>query len=354
MKKHHKILITGNMGYVGPVVEELLCKTMPEITLIGLDCGYFAHCLTGVDFLPETMISQQIFSDVRDITENMLEDVTGVVHLAAISNDPMGKYFEKATEEINHNATINIAQRAKASGVKSFVFASSCSIYGSADDKPRIEKSQLNPLTAYARSKVNSEIDLESLADDDFLVTCLRFPTASGMSQRLRLDLVLNDFVASALANAQIKVLSDGSPWRPLIDIRDMASAINWSLNRDFSKGGNFLTINAGRKDCNYQVRDIAYLVSEICGGVDVLINTNASPDNRSYKVNFDLFHNLTPPNILSHDLNSTIEKLVAGLKNISFNHKEFRNSQWMRLNILEEHRKKGLIDKNLRWRAKK
>ena len=96
MKKHHKILITGNMGYVGPVVEELLCKTMPEITLIGLDCGYFAHCLTGVDFLPETMISQQIFSDVRDITENMLEDVTGVVHLAAISNDPMGKYFEKA------------------------------------------------------------------------------------------------------------------------------------------------------------------------------------------------------------------------------------------------------------------
>ena len=173
------------------------------------------------------------------------------------------------------------------------------------------------------------------------------------MSERLRLDLVLNDFVASALASNQIKVLSDGSSWRPLIDVRDMASAINWSLNRDSSDGGDFLAINVGRGDCNYQVRDIAYLVSEICGDVKVSINTDATADNRSYKVNFDLFQALAPSDTLTHSLTSTVKKLKNGLEKISFTDKNFRTNHWMRLKILEEHRKKGALDKNLRWRAK-
>jgi nucleoside-diphosphate-sugar epimerase len=354
MLKKEKILITGNMGYLGPTVEEYLSATMSEVTLVGMDCGYYAHCLTGADVLPETRIQQQFFSDVRDATDIMFEDVTSVVHLAAISNDPMGDLFKTATEQINHNATVNIARRAKAAGAKAFVFASSCSVYGMADDDARTEKSPLNPLTAYARSKVASELDLASLADANFQITCLRFPTACGMSERLRLDLVINDFVASALVNGKITILSDGSPWRPMIDIRDMARAIHWALQRDPEEGGSFLAVNAGKNEYNYQVRELACLASEICGGAKISFNPDAIPDNRSYKVNFDLFNDLTPKGTLKYDIASTIKELKDGLGKMSFQDSHFRTTQWMRLKVLQHHLDRGALDDKLRWIVQK
>src|SRR5262249_34403879 len=160
----------------------------------------------------------------------ILAGVDAVVHLAAISNDPIGHAYEEVTFDVNSRASVELARLAKDSGVGSFIFASSCSVYGSADDRPRTEQSELGPLTAYAKSKVRTEQGLRDLAGSGFRVTCLRFATACGMSDRLRLDLVLNDFVACALSAKRITVLSDGTPWRPLINVADMARAIEWAV----------------------------------------------------------------------------------------------------------------------------
>src|SRR5581483_1059581 len=180
---------------------------------------------------------------------------------AALSNDPMGNRYEEVTLEINYRASVELARRAKRAGVRSFAFASSCSVYGTADSGPRNEKSEVNPLTAYARSKVMTEADLERLADDSFTVTALRFATACGMSDRLRLDLVLNDFVAGAVASGKITILSDGTPWRPLINVEDMARAFEWAVGRPSTNGGSFVVVNTGSNRWNYQVRDLAEAV---------------------------------------------------------------------------------------------
>ena len=250
-----RILITGPMGYVGPILARHLRATFPDAELIGFDSGYFAHNLTGTLRLPETLLDRLHFGDIRNFPPDLLDGVDAVVHLAAISNDPMGKEFEAVTEAINEKASIALAQMAQERGVGTFVFASSCSIYGAAEGSPRREADPLNPLTAYARSKVAMENALRSSNAGQMTVTCLRFATACGMSDRLRLDLVLNDFVASALATGEITVLSDGTPWRPLIDVADMARAIEWAIGRAAENGGRFLVVNAGNQAANYQVR---------------------------------------------------------------------------------------------------
>ena len=178
-----------------------------------------------------------------------------MVHLAAISNDPMGVRFEAVTDEINHRASLAVAEAARDAGVKRFVFASSCSVYGLAAGDARKETDPLNPLTAYARSKIAAEEGLKQMDRGGMGVTCLRFATACGMSPRLRLDLVLNDFVAGALASGEVSVLSDGTPWRPLIDVRDMARAIEWAITGGGVDAGGFLSINAGSDDWNVQVQ---------------------------------------------------------------------------------------------------
>ena len=184
------ILITGNLGYIGGVVLDHLREVEPGALLVGLDCGYFAHCLSDPSFVPEVLLQQQQYIDVRDVDDDILTGVSAIVHLAAISNDPMGVLYQEVTNEINYLSTIDIARRAKAAGVSAFIFASSCSMYGAGGTGLCDEKVPLNPLTPYARSKASSEKDLEKLADSEFLVTCLRFPTACGISKRLRLDLV--------------------------------------------------------------------------------------------------------------------------------------------------------------------
>lgn len=347
-----KILITGNMGYVGPCVVKRLRLSYPDATLIGLDIGYFANCLTNAKIFPECRVDQQYFADVRGLPPGLLDGVDAVLHLAAISNDPMGKAFEEVTLDINHRASINLARKARMAGAKSFVFASSCSMYGTAEDRPRTEDSALNPLTAYAKSKVLTEKDLRELSGNGFKVTCLRFSTACGMSDRLRLDLVLNDFVAGAVAARQITILSDGTPWRPLIHVKDMAKAIEWAAFRSISPGGAYLSVNVGSDEWNYQIRQLAEVVSEIIPGVTVSINQNAMPDKRSYRVNFDLFKQLAPEYQPDMDLTSTIKELKNGLEEMGFKDPDFRNSNFMRLKVLTNLRNKGYLSENLEWRT--
>ena len=344
-----RILVTGNTGYIGPVVLRQLRKAFPQATLVGLDKGYFAHCLTNADVLPECRADIQFFADVRRLPAEALRGVDAVVHLAAISNDPMGNTFEEVTYDINFRASVELARQAKAAGVKSFVFASSCSMYGLADDTPRKETSALNPLTAYAKSKVKTEVELQKLADKGFTVTCLRFATACGMSDRLRLDLVVNDFVACAVTSKNITILSDGTPWRPLIHVRDMARAFEWAIGRDKAHG-DFLAVNVGSNIWNYQVKQLAEAVAKVVPGVSISINKNAPPDNRSYRVDFALYERLAPKHQPQVDLLSAVAELREGLEAMGFNDPNFRSSKYMRLEVLKQLRKKGLLDGNLEW----
>lgn len=346
-----RILLTGNMGYVGPAVVRQLREAFPQCHLAGIDAGYFAHCLTGATRLPEQRLDVQHFLDIRDAPEDLLRGVDAIVHLAAISNDPMGNAYEAVTAEVNHGATVRLAEMARRQGVKTFVFASSCSVYGVAEGGPKPESAPLNPLTAYARSKIDTERSLEALATRDFVVSCLRFPTACGMSDRLRLDLVLNDFVASALVNGRIEILSDGTPWRPLIDIRDMARAMEWALGRT-ADGGSFLAVNVGRNESNIQIGQLAQVVQAELPGVAVDINPNALPDKRSYQVDFSLYGELAPDHLPRFDARDSTVTLIEGLRAMNFATGDFRNSSYMRLKVLAGFLERGVLDAQLRWRC--
>jgi nucleoside-diphosphate-sugar epimerase len=344
------ILITGNMGYVGPRVAEYFRLRRPDATLIGLDTGFFAANLLDASVLPECVLDMQVFGDVRNVTVNDLAGVDAVVHLAAISNDPMGNAYERVTEDINHKGTVAVARAAKDAGALHFVFASSCSVYGFAEDGARTEASSVNPLTAYARSKISSEQVLAELAGPDFIVTCLRFATACGASPRLRLDLVLNDFVASALTSGVIRILSDGTPWRPLIDVEDMARAIDWGVDRSASNGGESLIVNAGSNVWNYQIRELAEAVAQAIPGTTIDINRNAAPDKRSYRVDFGLFNELAPDHQPQVSLEAAITELKELLTATGFSDANFRQSRYMRLNMLSQLISEGRLNTNLDW----
>jgi len=345
-----KILVTGNMGYVGPGVVKHLRQAFPDATLVGFDMGYFAPHLTNALVLPESRLDVQIFGDVRTITADVFDGVDAVVHLAAISNDPMSNKYEAITLDINHRSSVKIAEMAKQAGVSSFIFASSCSMYGAAEDGPKTETSTLNPLTAYARSKVMTEQDIRGYADSNFVVTCLRFATACGMSERLRLDLVLNDFVAGAVATGKINILSDGSPWRPLIHVKDMARAIEWAVKRPAAQGGEFLAINTGSSEWNYQVKDLAEAVVKQIPGTTLTLNPDAPPDKRSYRVNFNLFKELAPDHLPVYSLQQAIAELYEGLQAMQFRDGDFRNSLLMRLKVLTSLQETKKIDDQLVW----
>jgi len=344
------ILVTGNQGYVGPGLGRHLRRAFPGAKLIGFDTGYFALSTTGARVWPERVYDMQINGDARDIEAPLLQGVDVVVALAAISNDPMGARYEAPTDAINRGAAVRLAQLAAAAGVKHFVFASSCSVYGFAPGAARKESDPLNPQTAYARSKIEAERALAAMDLRGMTTTCLRFATACGMSERLRLDLVLNDFVASAVAARRIAVLSDGSPWRPLIDVADMARAIEWAATRAPRDGGLLLNVNVGADSWNHQVRDLAYAVAEAAPGVEVDINQSALPDTRSYKVDFSLYRELAPAHQPQMTLGRSIAALKRGLEAMGFADAEFRASPYMRLKMLEAHRQAGRLDADLRW----
>ena len=341
------VLIIGNLGYIGPMVVEHLHNTRKDFNLFGYDIGYFqGNLTTRQGMLPEAGLKAQYYGDVRDFDSSVLKNMDAVVYLAAISNDPMGKEFEKPTYDINQKCAFTIAAEAKKMGVKSFVFASSCSVYGLADVNAKNENSEINPLTAYAKSKTNAEEDLKSVASDSFAITCLRFATACGISHRLRLDLVLNDFVACALTNKRIEILSDGKPWRPLINVKDMARAIEWAMIRNIDT--QFLVVNVGSDTFNYQVLELAKAVQKMMPDIEISVNPHAQPDNRSYKVDFSLFSELAKGYTPQYDLETTIKELVDGLNAIEFNDKNFRNSNLIRIKTLNDLIGRNVITKEL------
>jgi nucleoside-diphosphate-sugar epimerase len=338
------------MGYIGPIVVAHLRKRWPDAFLIGYDTGLFAQCLTSSGAFPERLLNHQVFGDVRDFPVSLLNDVDAVVHLAALSNDPIGVRFEGQTSHINYQASIDIAAMAASAGVSHFVFASSCSIYGFAEGGPRTETDALNPITAYAKSKIATEIALEKLDAPSMTVTCLRFATACGYSPRLRLDLVLNDFVATALSTGEIKVLSDGSPWRPLIDVSDMARAIEWAIERDSNNGGRFLAINAGCDENNHQVSQIAEAVAKALPGTKISINQEAPPDKRSYRVDFARFQKHAPDHQPCMTLSDSIARLIDGLKASTEDQRPVQPARTKRLTVIESLIDAGQISPDIRW----
>jgi len=342
------ILVIGNMGYVGPELIKYMIKNHSDYRVFGYDIGYFMCNYTTKSIAPEVNLCNQYFGDVRSFKESILDNIDAVVYLAAISNDPIGNLFEGPTMDINYHSAVKIANLCKEKSVKSFVFASSCSVYGLNQGFAKTESDSLNPLTAYAKSKINAELELEKLVDPDFSVTCLRFATACGMSDRLRLDLVLNDFVASAVINKRIEILSDGSPYRPLINVKDMARAIDWAISR--KEGDLFETLNVGSNNWNYQIKDLAYAVKDIIGSsVVVEINHNAQVDKRSYQVNFDKFESMAFNYLPLYNLEDTILELQQGLGSIGFNDSSFRNSHLIRLNVIRSLISSNLINSDLK-----
>jgi nucleoside-diphosphate-sugar epimerase len=347
-----RILITGNMGYIGPAAVAHLRARCPAADLIGFDSGWFADCHTSPGPSPETRLTAQHFGDVRDLDASLLEGADAVVHLAAVSNDPIGHRFEQATDAINRGASLRLAGRAAAAGVGHFVFASSCSVYGAAGARPRRETDAVNPLSAYARSKIATEDGLRRMDPGGMTITCLRFATACGMSERLRLDLVLNDFVASALARGRITLLSDGTPWRPLIDVADMARALEWAAARPPDAGGRFVTVNVGGDDRNHRVRDLAEAVARALPGTGLDIAKDAPADARSYQVDFSLFRDLAPAHQPRMTLGASIDGLVRGLRACGFADPDFRHSgRVIRLHRLARLLDGGWLAPDLRWR---
>jgi nucleoside-diphosphate-sugar epimerase len=344
------ILIVGNLGYIGAVLTPYLKKKSFPYKLIGLDNAYFSGCLINPFHTTDYLLDHQIYLDVRHLNINNMPKVDTVIYLAAISNDPMGNIYEIPTYDINENFAVRCSQLAKEVGAKSFVFASSCSVYGAGGDSAKKETDSLNPLTAYAKSKIGAEEKLKAIADENFVITCLRFATACGGSPRLRLDLVLNDFVASALLKKKIEILSDGMPFRPLIDVEDMCKAIHWAQNRTKENGGHFLALNIGFEDWNFRIKDLAYAVSQEIKDTSVEINSNAAPDKRSYKVDFSLYKALAPENQNSKTLTTTILEILNTIKKSSFRNQDFRNSHLFRLNTLTQLRESKAIDSLLYW----
>ncbi|RMF36889.1 MAG: NAD-dependent epimerase/dehydratase family protein [Alphaproteobacteria bacterium] len=339
-----KILIVGHRGYVGPVLAEHLASNLPGAEIHGRDVGWFEGAEAAP--FPEDAFASQHVWDARDVTPADLAGLDAVVQLAAVSNDPIGREFEAATAAINTGAALAVARAAKAAGVGRFVFASSCSMYGAGGQGLRAESDPLDPLTAYARSKVATEEGLRELAGDGFQVTSLRFATACGASPMLRLDLVLNDFVATALRTGRIEVLSDGSPWRPLIHVGDMARAVEWALIRD---GAPRVEVNVGSQGWTWQIGQLAQDVAAVLGGVDVEINRDAAPDTRSYRVDFSLFRQLAPDHQPAADFADAVRGLADQIAAMDFAG-AVRESRFIRLNMLRGHVAEGRLDGDLRW----
>ena len=278
-----RVLITGFMGYIGPSMVRSFKQAGHLVA--GLDTGFFRECLTSEeDVRPDV----EIIKDVRCIEADDLVGFDCIVHLAALSNDPMGELAPELTLQINHEASTRMARLAKAAGVTRFIFASSCSLYGAADTTQSLtEEAPFNPVSAYAVSKVKAEIALRELADEKFTPVCLRNATAYGVSPRMRFDLVLNNLMAWAKTSGRIRVTSDGTPWRPLVHIDDISHAALCAAEASQDAVHN-QAFNIGRSDANYRIRDIAEAVAHQVPDTKLEIVGKTTGDRRSYKVSFE------------------------------------------------------------------
>ncbi|HVZ58987.1 MAG TPA: SDR family oxidoreductase [Patescibacteria group bacterium] len=337
-----KILVTGSEGYIGSVLIQRLLDEGYEV--VGVDTKYFQETRIG----PHPTY-QLLEKDVRKITATDLEGVDAVIHLAALSNDALGELESKLTRTINFKATKRLALLSKKAGVKRFLFSSSCSIYGIADDDIVDETSKVNPLTEYAKSKIASEQALQELADRSFCVVSLRNATVYGFSPAFRNDLVVNNFTTCALALGEIRIESDGTPWRPLIDVRDLSNIFLHFLEID-SRKVNKQIINIGFPENNFQVNELVKIVHQKLPSTKISYTGN-QPDSRSYKVNFQKFQGISPSLKQEWDMERSVVDLITGLKKINFSRDDFINKKYARLTILKKKLRNKELTAHLYWK---
>lgn len=339
------ILVTGDKGYIGSVlVPKLLDK---KYRVVGLDAGFFDNCLV---FKKKKPVYKRINTDVREVSAEDLEGIDAVIHLSALSNDPMGEIDPKLTEEINYKASVRLARLAKKAGVKRFLFSSSCSIYGIAKSGIVDEKSAVNPLTAYAKSKIKTEKALKKLADRNFFIGLMRNSTVYGFSPRFRNDLVVNNLVTTALAYGELRILSDGTPWRPLIDVRDLSDIFIKSLETG-TQNLNGKVINIGFEENNFQVKDLVAVIKKQLPNCKVVYTGEHGKDSRSYRVDFALFKKLFPNVKQKWTLTKSVKDIIKNLKKSDFNRTTFESGKYTRLSALKNLVEKGEIDNNLYWK---
>jgi nucleoside-diphosphate-sugar epimerase len=339
-----KVLVTGHDGYIGSVLVPFLRDEGHEVA--GLDTYLFEGCSLG----PGPVEPPAARLDVRDVRAEHLEGFDAVVHLAAISNDPLGNLDPSLTYEVNHIASVRLARVSKQAGVERFVFASSCSLYGSASpDDFLTEEATFNPVTPYGESKVRVERDVSGLADDYFSPTFLRNATVYGFSPRLRLDLVVNDLVASAWSTGEILIKSDGTPWRPLVHIEDVARALLSALNAP-REAVHDQAFNIGRTTENYQVRDVADIVTEVISGSRVTYAEGGGPDKRSYRVDFSKAEESLPGFEPRRTVPDGVRELAAAYERHDLRPEDFRSSRFVRLRWVQDLQSRGELGPDLRW----
>ncbi|QDV08998.1 UDP-glucose 4-epimerase [Planctomycetes bacterium Poly30] len=340
-----KVLVTGHEGYIGCVLVPLFQSAGHEV--VGLDNGLFRGC----DFDPPVLDCETLTLDIRDVEPKHLQGFDAVVHLAGISNDPLGDLNPRGTYDINHEASVQVARAAKAAGVPRFIHSSSCSLYGAAGDAPIDETGAFNPVTPYGESKVFVERDVTPMADDSFSPTFLRNSTAYGVSPRLRGDLVVNNLTGYALTTGEVLLKSDGTPWRPLVHIRDISRAFLAVMEADRSLVHG-KAYNVGATKENYQMIDVARIVADVVPDSHIKIEEGAGPDKRCYRVDCDLI-----TRELGFECEWTVrqgvEELYEAYKAHGLTLDEFTSSRYVRIRHVKSLIDGGQIDTNLRFKER-
>jgi len=338
-----KVLVTGHDGYIGQVLVPLFKGAGHEV--VGLDSDLFEGCGFGEE---GTGPDRKIRKDIRDVTPEDLEGIEAVVHLAAISNDPLGDYRPQLTDAINHLATVKVARAAKAAGASRFLYSSSCSLYGAHGDAPIDEHAAFNPVTPYGESKVHSEQSLTELADDSFSPTFLRNATAYGVSPRLRGDLVVNNLTGFAHTTGKVFLKSDGTSWRPLVHIEDISRAFLQLMEapRELVHGEAF---NVGSTQENYRVRDVAEIVGQIVPNSTVTLSDQAFNDLRNYRVNCDKIAERVGFQT-KWTVPDGVRELYEAFKATGLTLEDLEGSRYMRIKRVKEQIESGRLDQDLRW----